>query len=82
MGWVSGVVVFLLAWWLSLFLVLPWSLKRDEQGKPDDPKMRQKVMWTTLLAFFFWICIYLLIRAEIVDFHQMAASMRREDHRI
>ncbi|MCB1562319.1 MAG: DUF1467 family protein [Alphaproteobacteria bacterium] len=80
MGWVSGIVVFLLTWWLSLFLVLPWSLKRDEQGKPDDPKMHQKVMWTTVLAAFFWLCIYLLIHAEIVDLHQMAASMHREDH--
>ena len=32
MGWVSGVAVFALIWWLLLFMVLPWGVRPIETG--------------------------------------------------
>lgn len=79
MGWVSGIVVFLLTWWTMLFTVLPFSLKRDETGKPDDPKLGQKFLITTFVAGVVWLGIYLLISSDIISFHDMAAQMAKED---
>lgn len=81
MGWVSGVVVFLLVWWTMLFTVLPFSLKRDETGKPDDPRLKQKFLQTTLLTALIWCVIYALVEAEIISFHDMAREMAIEDRK-
>ena len=75
MGWVSGIVVFLLTWWLVIFMVLPWGLKRDKDGTPNDPKLKQKVVLTTGISIVLWVVIYVLIDAEIVSFREMAEAM-------
>jgi predicted secreted protein len=80
MGWVSGIVVFLLVWWTMLFTVLPFALKRDETGKPDDPKIKKKFAITTLIAAGIWCVIYALVSADIISFHDMASEMIKKDH--
>jgi predicted secreted protein len=79
MGWVSGIVVFLLVWWTMLFTVLPFSLKRDEAGKPDDPKLKQKFLITTGIALVIWCVIYVLILSDIFSFYDVANTMVEED---
>ena len=38
MGWVTGIVVYFLVWWITLFAVLPlWVTPAD----PDDPGQRK-----------------------------------------
>jgi predicted secreted protein len=81
MGWVSGIVVFLLVWWTMLFTVLPFALKRDETGKPDDPKIKQKFVITTLIAALIWCLIAALVEADLISFYSMASEMIKEDHK-
>jgi predicted secreted protein len=80
MGWVSGIVVFLLVWWIMLFTVLPFSLKRDETGKPDDPKLKQKFLITTGIALAVWCVIHALVLSDFISFYDMADQMIKEDH--
>lgn len=80
MGLVSGIVVFLLAWWMVLFAVLPWGLKRDEKGVPLNMNLKRKLMQTTAIAFGIWLVIYGLVEADLVSFREKASVMSAQDH--
>lgn len=75
MDWFTGIIVFLLVWWLSIFMILPWGLKRDETGKPNDPRLKHKVFATTCLSFLIWLVLYFLIDTDIISFREMALSL-------
>jgi len=79
MGWFTGIVVFLVAWWTVLFVVLPFGHERDADGTPKIANMKQKVIMTTILTTVLWIVIYLIIDAEIISFSDMAYKMIEED---
>lgn len=80
MGWVSGIVVYLLTWWVVIFAVLPIGLKRDETGKPENPRLGRKLLTTTLISAVIWLIIYGLIEADIISFREIARTMIEEDH--
>ena len=75
MGWVSGIVVYLLIWWVVLFAVLPWGLRRDTDGTPQNPRLRFKIAVTTIISVLLWLVIYGLIEADIISFREMALAM-------
>lgn len=76
---VSGVVVFLLTWWMVLFMVLPFGLKRDEDGTPANPNLRRKLLITTGASIVIWIVIYFLIEADLISFAEIAAQMAQDN---
>ena len=57
---VGGAVIFVIAWWLSLFCVLPIGVRGQyedgeipegtEEGAPAEPMMRKKLIWATIGA--------------------------------
>ena len=54
---VTGVVVFVIIWWLILFMVLPWGISRTENpeaghdpGAPARPMVVRKLLITTGLT--------------------------------
>jgi len=75
MDWFTGIIVFLLVWWVAIFCVLPFGIQRDKTGKPDDPRLKQKLLATTALSVVIWIAIYTLIEADIISFREMAKSL-------
>jgi predicted secreted protein len=79
MDWFTGIIVFLLIWWLVIFLVLPWGLERDESGKPHDPQLKKKVVLTTLLSIVLWCIVYVLVRMDVISFHDIAMQMIQGD---
>lgn len=79
MGWVSGLVVYLLVWWIMLFVVLPFGLTRGADGKPEDPKLGKKLLANTLLSAAVWIVIYILIKVDIISFREIAGQMIEGD---
>ena len=80
MGRFTGIVVFLLTWWILLFTVLPFGHVRDEDGTPKDPHIKQKFIWTTIIAIVVWLCIYGLIEADLISFRDIARHMMEEDY--
>jgi predicted secreted protein len=75
MGWVTGIVVYILTWWVTLFAVLPlWVTPSD----PDDPHYatgapKQSRMWlkagvTSLVAAVLWTGIYVLVKEPWISF--------------
>ena len=58
MGVVSGIVVFVIIWWLVFFTILPHGNRPPEAveegmepGAPEKPRLWKKVGITTVIAF-------------------------------
>jgi predicted secreted protein len=73
----SGVVLFVLLWWLVLFVVLPIGTRprdtRTEEGGwrgvPERPLLWRKILGTTALTAVLWGLAYLLIESGWFSFH-------------
>ena len=83
MNWFTGVVLFVIIWWTTLFAVLPIGTrpvveadnKSGWRGTPERPRLLMKVIVTTLVASIFWTGSYLLIRSDYISFrHGMFAE--------
>jgi predicted secreted protein len=83
MGFVSGVVVFIMIWWTVLFMVLPWGNRPPEEdvvegqsmSAPSLPRLKLKFMITTGIAVLLWFVIAYMIESKLISFHDMARSM-------
>jgi predicted secreted protein len=85
MGWVSGIVVYILIWWVALFAVLPWGARRAEQplpgtveSAPDKPMLLRKALATTIVAAVLWGGVEALVLSDLISFHEMAKAINVE----
>jgi len=75
MTFTTGLIVFAIVWWLVLFTVLPWGVRREERpepghepGAPANPRIWLKAGITTLIAGVIWGLIYWAIAADLIHF--------------
>jgi predicted secreted protein len=76
MNWFTGVVLYIIIWWVALFTVLPIgtnpAVSADSasgwRGAPEKPRMLRKIMITTVVATVLWTGSYMLIRSDYVSF--------------
>lgn len=68
-GVVTQLFMFLVIWWLTLFAVLPWGVRRTEDhaaghdpGAPTNPMLLKKALITTLVAALIWGVLFTLFR--------------------
>ncbi len=71
MTWLTGVMVYVVIWWMVLLMVLPWGVKVPENPEPghatsapQNPMMWRKALITTLIAAVLWGIAYWLIESE------------------
>ena len=77
MGWVTGIVVYILAWWVTLFAVLPlWVTPAEPDdpghaaGAPQRPRLVLKAAITTVVSALIWLGIYLLVSSPLFSFRE------------
>ncbi len=75
MGWLTGSVVYILVWWLTLFAILPlWVIPTEPgdighaAGAPQRPLLARKLAVTSAVAAVIWLVIYLLVRSPWFSF--------------
>jgi predicted secreted protein len=75
MTWLTGFVVYFLIWWVVLFAVLPFGVKREESpeqghdpGAPVRTYLWTKVAATTGISVLLWLVAYWLISATWISF--------------
>lgn len=75
MGPVTGIVVYVVIWFMVLFMVLPWGIRHPEVpepghalGAPSNPRIALKMAVTTVLAGAFWFVVYLVIESGVISF--------------
>jgi predicted secreted protein len=75
MTWVTGIVVYLVVWWVTLFAVLPlWITPAEPSdpgyaaGAPQRPQLVLKAVITTAVAAVIWLAIYAVVRSPWLSF--------------
>jgi predicted secreted protein len=75
MGWLAGIFVYLICWWLVLFTVLPWGVRVPDQAEPghatsapSNPQLRRKLIITTVIAAVVWGLIDLVMLSGWISF--------------
>ena len=77
MAWVTGIIVYVLVWWITLFAVLPlWVAPAEPDdpghaaGAPRRPRMLLKIAITTVVSALIWLAIYALVKSPWLSFRE------------
>jgi predicted secreted protein len=79
MGWISGIAIYAIIWWLVIFMVLPWGVQTigaDDVAKghapsaPRRPRMLLKAAVTTVVAAVTWLIVFAIIESGAISFSQ------------
>ncbi|MEM7444908.1 MAG: DUF1467 family protein [Pseudomonadota bacterium] len=82
MGWVSGIAVFVMVWWVVFFAVLPWGVSSNTEpsleeghayGAPKRPRLLLKIAVTSGISVLIWLAIFWVIEAELISFRDWVA---------
>ena len=75
MNWLTGIVVYVLVWWVTLFAILPLWVTPSEPGElghdagaPRRPLMGRKLALTTVIAAVIWVGIYIVVEEPWFSF--------------
>ena len=73
MGWITHLAIYFVVWWITLFIVLPFGVQRDEAvsggndpGAPVSPRIGIKLLVNTVLALVVWFVIFLIDRLDLI----------------
>ena len=82
----TGIILYIMIYWLALFAVLPFGNKYVEgvdvgnvASAPDNANMKRKFIITAVLSAFIWMIVFLSVYFEIIDFYEIARQMVEED---
>mgnify|MGYP001418806739 FL=1 len=72
MNILTGFAIYFIIWWISLFVVLPWGNRPDqnitkgnEVSAPAKPRLLIKFFITTILSIFIWLTLWAIIYFKI-----------------
>lgn len=75
MYWTSGIVVFVIVWWLVFFMMLPVGVKIPDQpgeghatSAPEKPMLLKKALITTGIAIVVTGLIFMVILSDYLSF--------------
>lgn len=75
MGWVSGIAIYVVIWWLVIFMVLPWGVKPvgsadvaqgHAAGAPERPRMWRKLLITSIISMLLWALVYAVLESGLI----------------
>jgi predicted secreted protein len=76
---VTAIVLFIIIWWLTLFLVLPWGIRRTEnpeeghdQGAPARPMLVRKLLITSGITIILFAAVYGVIEMSGISLRELA----------
>ena len=74
----TALATYFLIWWVTLFAVLPWGVRNQEEsgevvsgtdpGAPAMPRLWRKLLWTTLLSGVVYGILTVLYRSGVLSF--------------
>ncbi len=77
MNWYTGLATYAIIWWLVMFMVLPWGVRRiepkdlgegDDPGAPAKPRMWLKAAITTVASGVIFALVYLVVVSGVISF--------------
>ncbi len=83
MNSVTAVVLFIIIWWLTLFIVLPWGVRRTENpeeghdhGAPARPMLIRKLLITTGITIILFAAVYGVIEFSGISLRELSDKYR------
>lgn len=79
MSLTAGLAIYLVFWWLTLFLVLPFGISRvdpddllpgEDPGAPAKPRLMKKFAITTALSLVFFAIFYFVQDSGWISFRE------------
>ena len=76
MSVIFGLAVYLVFWWLTLFMVLPWGITRvkrgdllpgEDPGSPAEPQLLKKFLITTGVSLIFFLIFFIVYESGIIS---------------
>jgi predicted secreted protein len=77
MSTATVLAVFFLIWWVTLFAVLPWGIRSQQEsgdvvpgtdpGAPLVPNLGRKLIWTTLVTCAVFGVLYVVYTDQLVN---------------
>jgi predicted secreted protein len=75
MTWFTGVMVYIILWWLVWFTLLPVGVRMPDQvekgqaeSAPANPRLWLKALGATLIAGILWGALYYAIQSDWLSF--------------
>ena len=69
MTWFTGILVYVIIWWVLFFAILPWGVRQSQnpqlghdKGAPENPRLFIKIVLTTTISAILWLIYYGLIQ--------------------
>ena len=79
----TALAMFFLIWWVSLFAVLPWGVRSQQEsgvmapgtdpGAPTASRLGWKLLWTTLLAAGIYGIAYVVYIEGLIPLNRLTA---------
>jgi len=79
----TAVAIYFLIWWVTLFAVLPWGVRNQEEsgdvapgtdpGAPAIHRVCIKLAWTTLVATVIFGILYVVYRQGLIPYDLLMA---------
>ena len=73
MGWLTGLAIYFIIWWITLFMILPFGVRAPakhaeghEPGAPEKPRMLPKMVVNSVVAFIVWLIVFLIDRYDLI----------------
>lgn len=80
-GFVEGLVVYLITWWIVIFVVLPIRITGQHEtgemvegtdpGAPVDPRLKEKAILTTVITSVLWLVFFAVMELGLVDLNAL-----------
>lgn len=74
MGIVSGILVYVMLWWMVFFAVLPWGIQPIanpevgwQSGAPHKPRLWLKAAVTTGISGLIMLALYFFVPADMMQ---------------
>ena len=74
-----GFAVYVVLWWLTLFMILPWGVSQvnpddllpgEDPGAPAKPQIVKKFIITTGVSLVFFAIFYLVYESGVISFRE------------
>jgi predicted secreted protein len=75
MTWFTGIMVYVILWWMVFFAALPFGVRTPEEGEvekghatsaPVRPRLWLKAGVTTAIAAVLWAGAYWLVKSDLL----------------
>ena len=72
------IAIYFLIWWVTLFAILPWGVRNQEEsgevipgtapGAPAIHRVGSKLLWTTVVATIIFGILYVLYARDLIPY--------------